>query len=82
LSFASGKNAPQQSVYSLGEPKEQRKKDYEELSHTSAYLYQTIDMQLVYSTPTSEKSQKMASLHAWADANYIVHVDSKSQFGI
>jgi hypothetical protein len=57
-------------------------KDYEELRHTSAYLVQTIEMELVYSSLSTEQSQSMARLHAWADAAYLVHADSKSQFGI
>ena len=65
-----------------GRTKRAPRKDYEELRHTSAYLYQTIDKELVNSTLFTEKSQSMARLHAWADAAYIVHVDSKSQFGI
>jgi len=48
-----------------GRTKRAPRKDYEELRHTSAYLYQTIDKELVNSTLFTEKSQQsLVRLHA------------------
>ena len=57
-------------------------KDWQALQQVAAYLRTTSHYELVYNT-TDPKQRKTASrLHAWSDAAYLTHQDSRSHSGV
>ena len=52
---------------------------YDEIA---AYLKTTKHLELVYNTKCPRQSKTVARLHAWSDAAYLTHKDSKSHTGL
>jgi hypothetical protein len=57
-------------------------RDLEAIKRVVSYLRSTSHLELVYRTQNPDQVQAIAELHAWCDAAYACHRDSKSHSGM
>ena len=57
-------------------------KDYEALRRVTAYLYQTVTIELVYSSGSEAQLANIGRLYARSDTAYLTHRDPKSHYEI
>ena len=57
-------------------------KDWHALQRIAAYLRTTSHLELIYNTSDKQQRETAAQLHAWSDAAYLTHRDSRSHSGV
>jgi len=57
-------------------------KDWQALQRIAAYLRTTSHLELIYNTSSQQQRTTVAQLHAWSDAAYLTHRDSRSHSGV
>ena len=57
-------------------------KDWQALQRIAAYLRTTSHFELIYNTSYKQQRDTAAQLHAWSDAAYLMHRDSRSHSGV
>jgi hypothetical protein len=57
-------------------------KDWQALQRIAAYLRTRFLLELIYNTSSQQQRATVAQLHAWSDAAYLAHRDSRSYSGV